>query len=70
MPSKLRNTDVIVKPKWLKFQDALAYTGMRKIKFYEQSTGLTKSRIGGTIYYKVSELDELFESNVFVRKVA
>ena len=70
MPVKPRRPEMMPVKKWLSLQESLAYMDMSRDFFLKSTAKLTKSKIGGVWYYKVEELDRLFEDNITMQQVA
>ena len=58
--------------KWLSLSEACSYMDMsaNTLKGIIAAKGLTVSVMGNKIYYKVSELEGLIESNVIIKKAS
>ena len=71
MTKKKRIPEMIPVKKWLSLDEACSYMNIGHTKFNEISIKhrLTTSALGPTRYYKVVELDQIFEDSIIVKRV-
>ena len=69
--SKKKIPEMFPVKKWLSLQEAASYMDMSENHFQNlrSKSGLTISIIGKKKYYRVSELDQLIEDNILIRKI-
>lgn len=72
MTKKKRIPEMMPIKKWLSTDEACAYMNLSHSKFITLSLTqhLTVTTIGITKYFKVSELDQIFENNISIKQIA